>query len=109
MCIRDSATTESNDWHPTTVSIESAITSLETNENFIPCVPIDIPSDTVIVLKRTPLHPDASIELSTRSANSLICILQGVTFDQVDAMPTSGFEKSAVSKPTPLSIDRDAA
>ena len=75
----------------------------------MPCVPMDIPSDTVMVLKRTPLHPEASIEFSTRSANSLMCMLQGVTFDQVDAMPTNGFEKSAVSKPTPLSIDRDAA
>jgi hypothetical protein len=75
----------------------------------MPCVPIEIPSETVIVLKSTPLHSDASIEFSTRLASSLMCILQGVTFDHVDAMPTSGFEKSAVLKPTPLSIDREAA
>ena len=55
------------------------------------------------------MQPDESIELSTRSANSLICILHGVTFDQVDAIPTNDFEKSDVSKPTPLSIDLDAA
>src|SRR5699024_10223085 len=36
---------------PTTVSIESAMTSLLDNENFIPSVPIEMPSDTVIVLK----------------------------------------------------------
>ena len=34
-----------------TVSIEAAITSLETKEYLIPCVPIEIPSETVIVLK----------------------------------------------------------
>jgi len=32
-----------------------------------------------------------------------------VTFDQVDAIPTNGLEKSEVSKPTPRSIERDAA
>jgi hypothetical protein len=36
-------------------------------------------------------------------------MLHGVTFDQVDAIPTNGFEKSAVSNPTPLSIEREAA
>ena len=36
---------------PETVSIESAITSLEIREYFIPGVPIDIPSETVMVLK----------------------------------------------------------
>ena len=70
---------------------------------------MDIPSETVIVLKRTPLQSEASIDPSTSSANSFICILHGVTFDHVDAIPTNGFEKSAVSKPTPLSIEREAA
>ena len=68
-----------------------------------------MPSDTVMVLKRTPLQSEASTDFSTRSANSFMCILHGVTFDHVDAMPTSGFEKSAVSKPTPLSMEREAA
>ena len=36
-----------------TVSIESAITSLETREYFIPSVPIEIPSEIVIVLNIT--------------------------------------------------------
>jgi hypothetical protein len=38
-----------------------------------------------------------------------MCMLQGVTFDQVDAIPTKGLEKSAVSKPTPRSMEREAA
>ena len=54
---------------PTTVSIESAITSLDTSEYFIPWVPIDMPSDTVMVLNRTPLPPDVSTDFSTTSAS----------------------------------------
>jgi hypothetical protein len=103
------AITPSYPRQPTTVSIESAITSLETKEYFIPCVPIDIPSETVMVLNKTPLQPDSSIELSTTLASSFICILHGVTLDQVEAIPTNGLEKSEVSNPTPLSIDREAA
>ena len=95
--------------HPTTVSIESAITSLDTSEYFIPCVPIEMPSDTVIVLKSTPLPPELFIESSTISESLLICILHGVTFAPVDAIPTKGFVKSSDVKPTPLSIDLEAA
>jgi hypothetical protein len=70
---------------------------------------MEMPSETVIVLKRTPLQPESSIDVSTRSASSLMCILQGVTFDQVEAIPTNGLEKSDVSNPTPLNIEREAA
>ena len=63
------AITPSYPRHPTTVSIESAITSLDTSEYFIPCVPIEIPSDTVIVLKSTPFPPDESTDFSTTSAS----------------------------------------
>ena len=61
------AITPSYPRQPTTVSIESAITSRETREYFIPCVPIEIPSETVIVLKRTPLPPELSTDFSTIS------------------------------------------
>ena len=94
---------------PTTVSIESAITSLDTNEYFIPWVPIEIPSDTVIVLKSTPLPPDKLIESSTISDSLFKCILHGVTFAPVEATPTRGFEKSSVVNPTPRNIEREAA
>ena len=43
-------------WQPT-VSIESAMTSRETNEYFMPSVPIEMPSEIVIVLNTTPLPP----------------------------------------------------
>ena len=82
------ATTPSNPWHDVTVSIESAITSLETREYFIPSDPIEIPSDMVIVLKITPLPPALLTPFSASLAKSLICMLHGVTIDQVDAIPT---------------------
>ena len=94
---------------PTTVSIESAITSLETKEYFIPCVPIEIPSDTVIVLNKTPFPPDALIESSTTSESLFKCILHGVTLAPVEATPTRGLVKSSVVNPTPRSIEREAA
>ena len=45
---------------PTTVSIESAITSRDTSEYFMPSVPIEMPSEMVMVLKITALPPAAS-------------------------------------------------
>ena len=47
--------TPSKDWQPTTVSMESAMTSLETKEYRIPKVPIEIPSEIVMVLNNTAL------------------------------------------------------
>ena len=82
------ATTPSNPWQATTVSIESAMTSLETREYFIPSEPIEIPSEIVIVLNITAFPPAELTPISASSAKSLICILQGVTIDQVDAIPT---------------------
>ena len=49
------ATTPSKPWQPTTVSMESAMTSRDTSEYFMPSVPIEIPSEIVIVLKTTAL------------------------------------------------------
>ena len=73
---------------PTTVSIESAITSLETREYLMPFVPIDMPSETVIVLKITGLEPTEFAPFAAASASLSICILHGVTILQVDAIPT---------------------
>ena len=75
----------------------------------MPCVPIEMPSETVIVLKRIPLPSEELTESSTISESLFKCILHGVTFAPVEAMPTKGFEKSSVVKPTPRSIERDAA
>ncbi len=72
-------TKASNPSHPTTVSIESAITSRETSEYFIPSVPIEIPSEIVIVLKISALPPASSAPAAASRANSSICELHGVT------------------------------
>ncbi len=94
---------------PTTVSMESAMTSRDTREYFIPVVPIEIPSETVIVLNSIPLRFSLTNDLLTMSARPLICILHGVTCAPIEAMPTRGFLKSSSVSPTPLSIDREAA
>ena len=90
---------------PTTASIESAIISLETKEYLIPSEPIEIPSETVIVLKLTAFPPFLSIVLLATFAKSLICILHGVTMLHVEAIPICGLWKSLSLKPTALSID----
>ena len=51
------ATSASSPSAPITVSIESAITSRDTSEYFMPSVPIEIASDTVMVLKMIGLPP----------------------------------------------------
>ena len=94
---------------PTTVSIESAITSLETREYRIPFVPIDIPSETVIVLKITAFDPTEFAPSAADSASLSICMLQGVTILHVEAMPTWGLLKSSDSKPTALNMALDGA
>ena len=48
------------------VSIESAITSRETREYFIPSVPIEIPSLTVIVPKTWGMAPESRMADSAR-------------------------------------------
>jgi hypothetical protein len=75
----------------------------------MPLVPIDIPSETVIVLKITDFDPTESAPLAADSASLLICMLQGVTILQVEAIPTCGLSKSSDSKPTALSIALEGA
>ena len=94
---------------PTTVSIESAITSRETSEYFIPSLPIEMPSEMVMVLKMIALPPASLAPPSASSASLSMCMLQGVTWLQVEAMPMSGFRKSSGLKPTGYSIARAAA
>ena len=93
----------------TTVSIESAITSLLTKEAFIPSVPIDIPSLIVIVpnpkgTRFAALTPDLAA-FAIRSK----CILHGVTSLAKLAIATNGFSKSSSSNPEALNIALAAA
>ena len=63
------ATTPSKPSQPTTVSMESAITSRETSEYFMPSVPIEMPSEIVIVLKTTALSPASLMPCATLTAS----------------------------------------
>src|SRR6476659_2349627 len=79
---------------PTTVSMESAMTSRETSEYFMPSVPMEMPSDTVMVLKTMALPPASLAPASASRASWSRCILHGVTMLQLDAMPMMGLEQS---------------
>jgi len=95
--------------HPTTTSIESAITSRDTSEYFMPSVPLAMPSEMVMVLKITPLAPAAFAPFSASIASLSMCMLQGVTIAHVDAMPIWGLWKSSSVKPTARSMARAGA
>ncbi len=72
----------------------------------MPGVPMEMPSETVMVLKVIALAPAASAPPAARRASSSMCMLQGVRLLQVDAMPTCGLSKSASANPTARSIAR---
>ena len=76
---------------PTTVSMESAMTSRETREYFMPSDPIEMPSETVMVLKMMALPPAPLAPPSASRASWSMWALQGVTMLQVEAMPMMGF------------------
>lgn len=99
----------SKPWQPVTVSMESAMTSRETREYFMPSVPMEMPSEIVMVLNITAFPPAALVAFSLCRARSLMCMLQGVTMAQVDAMPIWGFLKSSSVKPTGWSMAREGA
>ena len=61
----------------------------------MPGVPMEMPSDTVMVLKSTLLPPAASMPLEASRASSPMWALQGVTFAHVEAMPICGLPKSS--------------
>src|SRR5437868_6166279 len=103
------ATMPSKRWALPTSSIESAITSRLGNENFIPSVPIEIPSLTVMVPKICGAPPPTRTPSFTFSAKRLICVLHGVISLHVLATPISGLLKSSSVKPTARSIERFGA
>ena len=72
----------------------------------MPGVPIEMPSDTVIVLNKTPFAPAASAPWAASRARPSMCMLHGVTMLQVDAMPICGLLKSSSLKPTARNIAR---
>src|SRR5205809_7385745 len=94
------ATNPSMPSHPTTASMESAMISRETSEYFMPSVPMEMPSEMVMVSKMMALPPAALAPASASRESWSMCMLQGVTMRQVEAMPTMGLEKSSRVKPT---------
>ena len=72
----------------------------------MPGVPMEMPSDTVMVLKTTLFAPASSAPMAAASASASMCMLQGVTMLQVEAIPICGLSKSSVSKPTGRSMAR---
>ena len=103
------ATRPSKPSQPMTVSMLSAMTSRETSEYFMPSVPIEMPSEMVIVPKITPFAPAVFAPASACRARPSMCMLHGVTMDQVLAMPICDFLKSSRANPTAWSIARLAA
>ena len=75
----------------------------------MPAVPIEMPSETVMVLKSTLLPPAASTPAQASRASSPMCMLHGVTFAQVEATPICGRAKSASRKPVARSMARAGA
>src|SRR5437773_10574090 len=77
-----------------TVSTESAITSRDTSEYFIPSVPIEIPSLTVIVPNSWGITPSVRSVASARRASTSSPRLHGVRVLYAFATPTIGLVKS---------------
>ena len=89
-----------------TTSMESAMTSRETRENFMPSWPMAMPSATVMVPNIWPTPPAEVTPALALSANSFKWMLQGVTSLQAEATPTMGFLKSSSWNPTARSMAR---
>ena len=83
-----------------TSSMESAMTSREMSEAFMPCVPMVMPSWTVMVLNSMGVPPASRTPCLTASATWRRWKLQGPTSVQVLAMPMMGLCRSSLVKPT---------
>ena len=103
------ATSASNCSACTITSTESAITSRLTSEDFMPSVPIEIPSDTAIVPNSNGTAPACRTPSLAAAASPLRCRLHGVTSFQDEATATCGRSMSASLSPTARSIARAGA
>ena len=99
-------TTPSISWPFTATSIESAMTSRETSEYFIPSVPMPIPSVTVGKPKTCGIAPASLSAAIARSTRGWMPALHGFIVLCPLATPTIGLSKSASPKPTARSIAR---
>ena len=85
------------------------MTSRLIKEAFIPSVPIEMPSETAIVLYSIGVPPASRMPALTRSERRRRWELQGMTSIHVLATPTSGRARSSSVNPTALSIARAGA
>ena len=92
-----------------TVSIESAITSRLTSEAFMPSVPIEMPSLTVMVPNWKGTALAAQRPSLTRAASRSRWTLQGVTSLARLPTATNGLSMSSSRSPTARSIERAGA
>ena len=102
-------TTASSMWPRTASSNESATISRETREDFIPSVPMAIPSVTVIELNSRGVPPAARTPCFTFSARRRWLIEQGVTSVHVWQTATSGLSMSASVSPVAFHMERAPA
>ncbi len=70
----------------------------------MPSVPIEMPSESPMVLNRMPTSPAASTPSLTRAARSRRCMLQVLPSYHTLAMPTSGLARSSSERPVPRSM-----
>ena len=94
-------------WALMTVSMLSAIRSLDSRLKDMPRVPIEIASLTPIVLNLKPTMPASRTPSFTASESLRRCMLQGLPSYQTDDIPTWGFDSSSSERPTPKSIAWD--
>ena len=92
-----------------TVSTESAITSLDTNEKCIPSWPIEIPSDTEMVPNCIGKPPASMTPLRDAFARRSNERLHGVISFQEDAIPICGLTQSSSPIPTARNMPRAGA
>src|SRR6185436_6333735 len=100
------ASTPSMNWLCVAVSMASAITSRDTREYFIPSVPMEMPSVTVMVPNICGMAPARRAAASAASASGWMPALHGFIVECPLAMPTMGFSKSASWYPMARSIER---
>ena len=92
-----SATTASKKCPRATSSIESAMTSRETSEVFMPVVPIVMPSEIAIVLNSIGVPPASRMPSLTLAASARRWKLHGIVSIQVEATPMIGLASASSS------------
>ena len=74
----------------------------------MPSVPIEMPSETPIVLNRNPTSPASTTPRFTSAARSRRCMLHGLPSNQHEATPTCALSMSASESPAAWSMACEA-